>query len=83
MAKQPKSYWQAMSLDSPHSRDACRSWFGVMADEMMPYKAEVLCDIKTDKEKKLRAFMRDGDGREFKLERTLGGRNFTIRRVAL
>ena len=45
---------------------------------MTPYKAEILCDTETDREKKLRAFMTNAEGEKYKLERTLGKNNYTI-----
>ncbi len=79
MAK--KSYWQTVSLDSERSRAATLSWFKPLSDGMTPYKAEILCDIETDDEKKIRAFVRrDDDGRHFKLERTLGGKRYSMTR---
>lgn len=82
MPAQAKSYWQTMYLGDDRARETCRSWFAPLADDMTPHKAEILCDIETDREKKLRAFMKDSDGAEFKFERTMGQR-FSIRRVRL
>lgn len=72
-----KSYWQEMSVQSDRDRTAIKSWFGVMAEGMTPYKAEVLCDIETDREKKIRAFMTDSANVHYQFERTKG-RNFSI-----
>jgi len=47
---------------------------------MIPYKAEILCDVETDREKKIRAFMTDEDGRNFQFERTLGRGRFSVSR---
>lgn len=73
-----KSYWIGVSLVTEGHKDSCRSWFSPMADEMTPYKAEILCDIETDREKKLRSFMTDANGQHYKLERTLGRKTFSI-----
>jgi len=73
-----KSYWMGISLSSQKSKEACKSWFAPLADEMTPYKAEILCDTETDREKKLRAFMTNAEGEKYKLERTLGKNNYTI-----
>ena len=75
-----RSYWQSVSLDGLHSIEACKSWFEPLCEGMTPYKAEILCDTETDREKKLRAFMRDDAGNQFKFERTLGGAKWTIKR---
>ena len=72
-----KSYWQTMSLHSDGAKEACKSWFGPLSEGMTPYKCEVLCDIETDAEKKIRAFMTDTAGARFKLERTRG-RNYSV-----
>jgi hypothetical protein len=42
---------------------------------MTPYKSEILCDVETDAEKKLRAFMVDESGRHFEFTRTRGARS--------
>lgn len=78
-----KSYWQSASVDSERSKDAVKSWFGTMCEGMTPYKAEILCDIQTDREKKIRAFMTDTDSRRYQFERTLGGKTFSITRKPL
>jgi hypothetical protein len=55
-----------------------KSWFQPLCEDMTPYKAEILCDKETDREKKIRAFMTDPHGKKFKFERTKGGRNFSV-----
>ena len=72
-----KSYWQSVSLEGERSQDAIRSWFAPLADGMVCDKAELLCDIETDREKKIRAFMTDPQGVKYKFVRTKG-RNFSI-----
>ncbi len=74
-----KSYWQSACVDSDRSKDAIRSWFHPLSEGMTPYKAEILCEIDTDREKKIRAFMTDESGAKFKFERTMG-RRFSISR---
>lgn len=78
-----KSYWQSVSLSSERSREAACSWFKPLSDGMTPYEAEVLCDIETDAEKKLRVLMRDAEGKQFKFERTMGGKRYTMTRKPL
>jgi len=73
-----KSYWQSIFVGSERARDAVKSWFDPMCDGMTPYKAEVLCDKATDREKKVRAFMTDAEGKRYQFERTRGGRRFSI-----
>ena len=72
-----KTYWQGVSLHSDESKQTCKTWFNPLCDDLTPYKAEILCDVDTDREKKLRAFMTDANGKHFQLERTVGVK-FTI-----
>ena len=67
-----KSYWQSVTCDGPRSQEAIKSWFFPMCDNMTAVKAEVLCDIATNKEKKLRALMQDSDGKQRWAIRTFG-----------
>lgn len=78
-----KSYWQEAYVGSDRAKDDVKSWFMPMADGMTPYKAEILCDIETDREKKIRAFMTDADGKRYQFERTRGGKTFSISRRCL
>lgn len=77
-----KSYWQAMVVEGDRAQAAIRAWFAPLSEDMTAYKAEVLCDVKTDREKKLRAFMKDPQGKKFRFERT-AGRNYSISMVPL
>jgi hypothetical protein len=81
--KPRKTYWSAVSLRSDRDKAAVSSWFRPLSDGMTPYKAEVLCDIETEQEKKLRVFMRDAAGKEFRLERTYGVKRTTMSRKPL
>ncbi len=72
-----KSYWQSVYVDSESAKRVVMSYFQPMCEGMTPYKAEILCDIETDREKKLRAFMVNESGKKFKFERTRG-RRFSI-----
>lgn len=78
-----KSYWQETYIGSANSKAAVKSWFGGLCEGMIPYKAEILCDSETDREKKMRAFMTDEEGRNFQFERTLGRKTFSITRKPL
>lgn len=78
-----KSYWQNAYVGNDRSKEAVRSWFGPLCDGMTPYKAEILCDIDTDREKKIRAFMTDADNKHYQFERTLGGKTFSVSRKPL
>lgn len=69
-----KSYWQSVSLHDEQSQEAIRSWFMGLADGMRCDKAEILCDIETDAEKRIRAVMTDADGHRHELIRTRGKR---------
>lgn len=73
-----KSYWQEAYVGNEKSQDAIRSWFGALAEGLAPYKAEILCDIKTDREKKIRVFMTGADNKNYQLERTLGAKTFSV-----
>lgn len=73
-----KSYWQEAYIDSDRAKEDVKSWFAPMCEGMTPYKAEILCDIETDREKKIRAFMTDAEGKHYQFERTRGGRAFSI-----
>lgn len=75
-----KSEWQSAYVGSEKSQEAIKSWFGHLADGLTPYKAEILLDIETDREKKIRALMTDADNKHYRLERTLGGKSFSISR---
>lgn len=77
------SYWQEAYIGSDSAKKAVLSWFGPMSEGLTPYKAEILCDVKTDREKKIRAFMTGADNKKYQLERTLGGKTFTVSRKCL
>lgn len=72
-----RSYWQSVYIGDDRSCEAVRSWFAPLCDGMTVQKAEILCDIETDKEKKIRADVLDAEGKRWRVERTRG-RNFTI-----
>ena len=72
-----KSYWQSAYVGSDDAKEAVKAWFQPLCGDMTPYKAEILCDIETDREKKIRAFMTDADGKKYKFERTRG-RTYSI-----
>lgn len=78
-----KSYWGGVYVGSERSQEAVKSWFGSMADGLTVYKAEILCDSETDREKKIRALMMDADNNRFRLERTLGRKTFRISRKSM
>lgn len=75
-----KSYWQSAHVGSDRAKESVKSWFGSMCEGMTPYKAEILCDIATDREKKIRAFMTDANNKHYQFERTLGGKTFSVTR---
>ena len=77
-----KSYWQKMACSTDYDRAALKSWFDPWAEDLTPESAEILCDIETDREKKLRVIMVDKTGAKFRLTRTTG-RNITIKRERL
>jgi len=82
MAKS-KSYWSGVSCDSDRDRKALLSWFSPLCDDMTPIKAEILCDLETDREKKLRVLMRRPTGEEQWAirSRTKSGHTITLKRT--
>lgn len=79
-----KSYWQSVNVRGAGPQEAVKSWFGIMADETdVVNDADILCDKATDREKKIRAVLTNKEGDRFKLERTLGGKTFSIKRTFL
>jgi hypothetical protein len=75
-----KSYWGSVYVGDARSQEAVKSWFGAMVAGMTVSKAEILCNIETDREKKIRIFATDADNKNYQLVRTLGGRTFSISR---
>ena len=75
-----KSYWQEAYIGNANSKAAVKSWFGALCEGMIPYKAEILCDFETDREKKIRVFMTDDKGVNYQFERTLGRKIFSVSR---
>jgi hypothetical protein len=75
-----KTYWLSAYIGSDKAKENIKTWFTPLCDGMTPYKAEILCDIETDREKKIRAFMIGADNRYYKFERTLGSKTFSISR---
>jgi hypothetical protein len=65
-----KSYWQECSI---HDQKTIKSWFGGLADDINITKAEILCDVDTDREKKLRVFGERGTD-HYILTRTMGNK---------
>lgn len=50
--------------------DTLRTWFDPLADDLTAVSADVLCDVVTDRVKKLRAVMVDKRGNRFLLMRS-------------
>ena len=73
-----KSEWNPVWLGDDKSKTAVLSWFRPFCDDMIPEKAELLVDIDTDREKKIRAVMIDKDGKRRIAMRTLGAKTYTI-----
>lgn len=74
-----KAYWQGMCCSTPRDKEAIKSWFSPLCDEMEPESCDVLTDEQTDKSKKVRAIMVHPNGRRMLATRTLGGKTFSIR----
>ena len=79
MSRRPKSYWSGVACSTERDKIAIRSWFQPLCNDMTPEKAEILCDIETDRERKLRAVMVQKNGTRCLAERTVGVRTFSIR----
>lgn len=73
-----KTYWQSCACYSEHSKDAIKTWFAPLSDDMTPYKADILCEVETDRERRLRAYMTDPAGKKYLFTRTRGKRTFSI-----
>lgn len=73
-----KSYWMGVSTDGDKAKTAVKSWFLPLCADMTVESAEILCDVATDREKKIRAVMVDAKGKRFIAERSRGARQSTI-----
>lgn len=78
MRQRRRTYWQQCVSDTDRAKDAIKSWFSPMCEGMTPYKAEILCDVETDAEKRLRAFMVDEQGQHFAFTRSRSGRDIVV-----
>ena len=78
MSRPKKSYWQKASVTTERDKAAVKSWFAPLCNDMTPESAEILIEIATDREKKIRALMVDAKGKKVIAERTRGGRTFSI-----
>jgi hypothetical protein len=73
-----KSYWQGMCCTTERDKSAIKSWFTPFCDDMEPASCDVLCDIDTDRSKKVRAIMVGKNGKRVLATRTLGRKTFSI-----
>lgn len=73
-----KSYWMGVTTHTENQRRAVLSWFGAVCHGMTVEKAEILCDIETDREKKIKAVVRNDDGKRYLATRTVGGKTYTV-----
>lgn len=78
-----KSYWTDCFIDSPRAQEAVKSWFGRLAEGLTITKAEILADVETDAEKKLRIFGVNAEGKQFRLIRVRTVRGFSLAIKAL
>lgn len=67
-----------MCCTTDRDKDAIKSWFAPVCDDMEPESCDVLCDIQTDHSKKIRAVMIRKDGERSIVTRTLGKGRFSI-----
>lgn len=73
-----KSEWTKMACRTDRDKAAILSWFAPLCDDMVPEEAHVLCDIETDREKKLKVLMVDANGKRRWAIRTRGQKTFSI-----
>lgn len=73
-----KAYWSPVCCTTDRDKANIKSWFGFMCADMTPEKAEILCDIETDKEKKIRVLMVDKEGKRRWAIRAKTSRGVTI-----
>lgn len=69
-----KSEWQSMCCTTERDKGAIKSWFAPLCDDMDPASCDLLCDIETDRSKKVRAIMVEKDGKRLLATRTIGKR---------
>lgn len=69
-----KSEWQSMCCTTERDKGAIKSWFAPVCDDMEPASCDVLCDIATDRSKKVRAIMVGKNGKRVLATRTMGQR---------
>lgn len=72
MTKARKTYWMGVSTETDRDMAAVRGWFSPLCDSMTVESAEILCDIETDREKRIRAIMVDAEGKRRVATRTIG-----------
>lgn len=72
-----KSYWMVVHTGTDSAKANVRSWFSPLCDKMTVESAEILCDVETDREKKIRAVMVDAAGKRHIATRTKG-RTYSI-----
>jgi hypothetical protein len=78
-----KSYWMGVSTITDREKQSVLSWFMPLCSGMAVESAQILCDVATDREKKIKAVMVDDQGVRRMATRTLGGKTFTIRLITL
>lgn len=78
MAKAAKSYWGGVCCSTERDKDAIKSWFAPLCDDMEPIKCDTLADIETDRTKKVRAIMAKADGKRVVVTRTFGAKSHSI-----
>lgn len=73
-----KSTWTGVSCHTDRNREAVRTWFAGMADDLRgPTKVNALLRDADDSAVKIRALFEDASGTPKELIRTMG-RNFSI-----
>jgi len=78
-----KSYWMGVSTHNDKTKQDVLSWFLPLCDGMTVESARILCDTRTDNEKKIEATLIDRDGQRMRATRSLGRSSFSISLKAL
>ena len=73
-----KSYWQAMCCNTAADKARIKQIFSPLCDDLEPESCDVLCDLDTDRGKKVRAVMIAKDGTRKLATRTLGRKQFSM-----
>ena len=79
-----KSYWMCVSTDTDRDKANVLSWLSPLCDGMKVESAEIMCDVATDREKKIKVIVVDEKGKRRIAIRskTKGGWSITLKAAA-